>query len=359
MSDATLDALERRADALQGRYRFRFADKPRATRDLAEMDVLLKEVDLLLGEVSEAGEGAADLKQRVEEQAETYRREREAIVQAQDAGSAFVEAALLGTRANFVIARYHRNFAGQDRRTRDLGLLDELSGWMEGIQRRMARLVAQQEIAELRRDLEVVTENLDVYRRERPNIENAQDVDDPAQQASLLAALANGQFQLYQVHFAGRSRMTRRPGLLERIIGELSRIRAEMEGVAAAGYSDPTNHKNIGIVGERLGLYREEMDAIRTQQAQATGTSRLDALGREANEVLDEYNRDFAGQDRTTRDVDQLSLLCDRMGEVEVQVNDLVERLDLDVNQGPAGLVRDALTMFEREYRQVREAKLH
>ncbi|MCB9727018.1 MAG: hypothetical protein H6744_05885 [Deltaproteobacteria bacterium] len=359
MAEVRAAALEKRSDALWGRYRFRFAEKPRATRDLAEIDRILAEARALVEEAKALPDGGQALLPVLEERAKHYAMERDAIREARAAGPVQLEAAVLGTRANFLIARYHRHFAGHERRTRDLGLLDELIDEAEGLQRGMARLVARANLDDLRKDLEIVSENLAIYRNEREAVAEAQAAGTPQDRAGLLATLANQQFAIYQARFAGRSRLTRRAGLLERMLGELGRIGGEMEALRAGGLADPGHARNIGIVAERRAAWRAELAAIEQAQAEASAPTRMDALGAEGNRLMAAYDADFAGQDRATRDPEAMSALADELGDVEAELTALATRFDLDPQDGPLGLVRDALHMFEREVNHIREARLN
>ncbi len=356
MGDNT--ALAARFDNLRGRYGLRFANKPRANRELAELDLLIKEGKALLTDATSLGV-TGDLKERIASETTKYEEERAAIAQAQAAGGDYREAATLGERANLFIGSYERHFAGQDRRTRDVGRLSEIAVHLEAIQRRMASLVARAGIAELRKDLEVVTENLAVYKAERENILVAQASGDGDQQASVLAHLANMQFSLYQTHFAGRSRLARRATFLERIRAELGRISEGMARLSAQGQGGEANLKNAGIVAERRVIYEAEIAAIGEAQTSAGLLTRLEALERESKELMAEYDQDFAGQDRATRDGAQMALMCDRMAEIEMQLTELHERYDLGDAAGRLGLVRDCLAMFQGELRAIQQARLN
>ena len=96
---------------------------------------------------------------------------------------------------------------------------------------------------------------------ERAEIIAARDRLEPGDKISTLAQLANAQFKLYEDHFAGKSRVTRRPGLLRRVIENLNEIQKSMQDLRARVRSE-ANDRNIGIVGDRLRLYRDELAAI-------------------------------------------------------------------------------------------------
>ena len=88
---------------------------------------------------------------------------------------------------------------------------------------------------EIEPNLQIVEDNLRMYRNEAHAVESAQAEGTPQEQADLLATLANNQFSLYRDHFAGKSRHTRREGLLERMIEQLKRARSSMQRLKKRG----------------------------------------------------------------------------------------------------------------------------
>src|SRR5690606_17916862 len=144
----------------------------------------------------------------------------------------------LAIRANFVIWRYRRHFAGKSRESRDLALMAELLDTMEAIQKEMLSIISSYgQIRGLDDDLTVVRNHLELFRREADAIANAQDEGPADQKAGRLGQLANDQFDIYRVHFAGLSRLSRRPELLERVVETLEHILSEMQRLTAAGFS--------------------------------------------------------------------------------------------------------------------------
>src|SRR5581483_8402367 len=84
----------------------------------------------------------------------------------------------------------------------------------------------------------------------------------PEEQAGVLAQHANAQMAVYRAHFAGRSRLGRRPGLLSRLIDGL-RAHARMTALRTGGLKAEFNDRNLGIVEENLRTYEGELRAIR------------------------------------------------------------------------------------------------
>jgi hypothetical protein len=323
-------------------------------------DVLLSEAREI-AQMAEALVGAEHetLRTTASERLALYETERKAVLDAHAVGPEAARAVVVGSRANLIFARYRRHFAGQDRRSRDLGLLDELISDSEELQRISAELVVAKAPEGLRKDLEIITENLALYRRERGSVDEGRRSGTAEERASLLAKLANHQFQLYALHFAGQPRMSRRQGLLERILGELDDIGEAMVALSAEGLGGEDTKKNASIVSERRSVYGDELRQLRGVQAQATVFQLLRALEQDAEAILADYDRDFAGHDRASRDPAQLSLLCDRMGEIERQFAALGARFNLGVRHRPTARVRDLAVMFEREHAAVLKARLN
>lgn len=353
MTDITL--LQNRADALHGRYQLRFAGHARITRRLSELDDLINDTRAFLQEVTvpEAEELRGVLKERLS----LYETERGAIVEAQAEGPLAVEASILGQRANFAMARYRRHFAGKPRKTRDLGLLAECGRDLEQIQERMTEILKSFEGGTLKEDIDIIGRSVELYKRERGEIVGARGMALIDQKAETLAEMANLQFELYRQHFAGRGRVSRRPGLLKRIIANLEQIRDQMQSHKAAGLRSTANDNNIRVVVENLKFYRRELKQIQDARRQASTSEQVDALANAANTVMAEYNEHFSGQNRATRDPELLSNIADRMGELEKLMTALSLKHDNETNSRNLSIVRDMLNLYEREYTEVLKAK--
>ena len=260
----------------------------------------------------------------------------------------------MATEANLTFGRYYRHFANKDRRGRDTGLLTELIVELERIKSEMEDLADDDGVES---NLEVVERNLTMYRDEFRAIEQAQQRGTAEEQADVLAALANAQFALYRQHFAGKPRPTRRPGLLERMISRLKSIHKAMFELRQGGLVSDSNERNMEIVSKNLDVYQNELDQIRQARQSLTTEELVGSLGAEANEVMGEYRRDFAGENRMTRDLEQLSLICDRMCEIAYQMRAIQRDEPNEINQKNLGIVRDSWTLYEAEYRKVEEAQ--
>ena len=356
----TAEELREALNQLTTTYDVRFAGKPRATRHIEEMDDLIARLEAFVAEL----EGAPDedvfntMRDESTEALALYRDERENIARVQSEGTPAVEAAMLATYANFVFDEYHRHFAGHSRATRDLGRLNEMMAELEDIEERMDDLLSANDLPAVAEDLKAVRSNLDMYRNELVAIANARDSGTRDDQASNLATAANEQFKIYQSQFAGRGRTTRRPELLDRMIANLNEILDRMRKLSSKGYRNQVNTKNITIVQENLKLYKKEVREIREARLGTTQEDRAGMLGGAANDLMDEYRANFAGQDRRTRDLEVLAALCDGMYEIALQMREIQdEQPGLEMNNKNLSIVIDNLVLYHAEYRNIQEAK--
>jgi hypothetical protein len=359
MSQERLAALRSRGAAVEAQYETHFAGQPRITRDPALLERLIAELRTVADQAA-ALPASADrnaVQSRAREQIGLYTAELAAIRKAQDEGPEAIEAHYLIEWSRFTFQRYRRHFAGQSRSTRDLGLLAEMIADLKRIKAEMEALLKVRTDTALTEMRDRVDQNLQLYLDERGEIVVARGAGTPEQQSDVLASIANDQFALYGRHFAGKSRLSRRPGLLQRIIDNLDVIRDRMETVRDGGLDNPNLGRNIQIVNDRATFYRGELEAIRTARREATMADLVSALGGAANEVFDEYRANFAGHDRRTRDLARLGHICEALYEVGRQMDELDRARPDDTNSTNLGIVLDTLRLYEREYELIQEAQ--
>ena len=125
MAKMTKKDIEQRVKSIHANYANRFAGHPRATRDLAELDKIIKDANNLKKKSrSLQRHSSKELRTLIDERLDLYTTERTTILEFLAQGAEVREAAFLGSSANFLQARYHRHFAGHSRSTRDLELLE-------------------------------------------------------------------------------------------------------------------------------------------------------------------------------------------------------------------------------------------
>ncbi len=360
MATLTLAQIRVQLDQIVGEYDARFAGQSRVTRDINDLDALVRRAEQLqraLGELPRSKD-RTDTEQTLRDLVTLYGNERVEIKKAQNLGPEFEEFSSLRGDANFVFSQYHRHFAGKNRATRDLGLLTEMIADLERVHDAMTELAAavagQPGVQD---DLKLVADNLVMYRGERGEIIEARGIGSLDDQAGALAEVANAQFRIYADHFAGKSRTTRRPELLQRMIDTLEQVRERMVAVRAQGLRVDYNEQNITIVEQSLGTYRTELVEIRNARQITRITDLQGQLGGAANDIFEAYRKEFAGHDRRTRDLEKLSSICDQLGEVGRQMASLGAFEPTDQNSRNLRIVTDQRVLFEREYTMIEDAK--
>lgn len=358
-----VETLGKELEQLDQQYASEFAGQSRATRDLGVLDRMIKRAQSVLERVDQIpaaarGPELVRLRESAVSTVDLYKQERVAIVRAQEAGPTFEAFSLEATSANLVFARYVRHFAGQSRSTRDVALLGELVEDLKQIDKRMGQLLEERPSTDFQRDRSVVRENLAQYQKEIDLVVQAQATGTDEEQASLLATLANNQFSIYQGHFAGEPRVSRRPALLMRVVSSLRKIKDRMtsfrdKGAAVGDY----NEKNIGIVDERLGVYENELAEVRKARQATAMTDLMGELGTAANKLFDAYRKEFADKPRAQADLERLSLICDKLGEIRRQMIELSWAEENDMNLRNLDIVTEQLVMFEGEHEAVARAK--
>lgn len=342
---STTDAIDR----LENRYRIRFAGHPRVSRDPEELEQIVAG----LGEIETADPNDSA---RIANLRELYGKELVAIEAAIKVPFA-VAATRLRMWADLAMSRYVRQFAGKDRRTRDVGLLEELISDLQATRNAMANIHTSAPDQRLDEALTHVDRALGIYRTEAEAIRTTRRTGSFSEQGTRFAQLANGQFEAYGLLFAKQSRLSRHPKSLERIITALEEIRRVMQSLKLAGFSDDNNTKNIAIVEDRLKAYRAELDAIRKLQAESSLEQRIGALGVAANEVFSVYRDQFVGKPVEKLDPDGLDVLFERLWPIAREMDALDTDHDDDTNARNLRLVTDNLLLYGRHYDAIKKAK--
>lgn len=331
-----------------------FAGQPRATRQPQRLQALIDQVSIL---ARDAAEVDAELAAEAEAQVASWRSELQAIRDVQAQGPDAVLASSLIQWGRDGLERYQRNFAGQSRSTRDLGLLLEIVEDMERRVGEMDALLLRLDDEDLRSSKDALLRNLATYRNEITQIRAIRRDGTLEQRAGRLANLANDQFTRYRLHFAGKPRISRRRQILDTIITVLQEIRKEMIEVRDAGVQFPQQQENIDIVDRHLKTYHRERDAIRTSRNGATRGDRVKALAEAANDVFSAYRSEFPGHARHTRSEDRLNEIWETLWPVALDMEDLAREDDSEPVGSNLQKVRDSLRLYEREWRLIRQAK--
>lgn len=361
MPPAKLDQLRRRAEATNRQYQAHFAGQPRITRSPALLESMREEMDEALADAAtlEDGEEEQALITELNRQRSLYAEEIQAVRSAQAGGPGAYEAHRLGTWAELIFARYRRHFAGQSRSTRSLILLSELRSDLAQIEAELKTSSGHLKTEELQSLLESVERNGKLYRQEQAAVQSAHEEENSEARSSALANLANQQFATYGALFSGKSRLARRPARLSAMLQTLIETQSSMQALLDAGHAVETNQGNIAVISKRLKSYREELAAIREARRSASFSDLIGGLAEAANSCFAVYEREFAGQDRATRDSEALVTLCDELYDLAHQMHQL-DRLMMDsANRKNLSTVLENLRMYGREYDRISKARQH
>lgn len=362
MATLNLKDFRDQTQAIYDEYTARFGGKPRATRKLGDLDNLISRLETLVGQArATAGlnrdPALSSLIEQAVENLEIYDRERKEIARVQAQGTETVEASTLATWANLVFGQYHRHFAGKGRATRDVGLLNEMISELELVEAQMKKILAAKDLISVRKDLKTVRSNIALYKAEREHILNARHNAKPEELASYLASIANEQFAIYNFHFAGQPRISRRSSLMHRVIASLEEIREQMTKLKNNGYESEQNDGNIKIVEAQLETYRDEFDHIQNARREAQVESLPGNYGAAANRAMDKYRENFAGQNRATRDLELLSRICDELLDQARLMRELDQTQYFEANRDNLNIVLDSASVYQNEYNEIRKAQ--
>lgn len=349
-------------ERLDKEYADHFAGQSRLSRDVDQIDRMIEKVAGIVAQVDKIpaaaqGPELARLREAAATNLNLYKNERVAIVRAQEVGPQFEAFSMEATSANLAFGRYARHYAGQNRTTRDAALLGELVEELKRIEKRMTQLLNETKSPELERDRKVVRDNLEQYQKEIKLIVDAQKAGTAEEQASALALLANAQFAIYQGHFAGEPRISRRPALLMRVVSSLKDIHKRMGALRDAGLTIEFNANNMKIVEDRLATYETELGEVRKVRQGTSFVDIMGELGGAANKLFDDYRKGFADKPRNQADLEKLGLLCDKLGEIRQQMIEMSRAEDNEMNSKNLDIVTEQLVMFESEYEQVQASK--
>lgn len=357
-------SVQARIDACHEQYILHFVGQPRLTRDVAMLDSLIGELTPMLEQLpisehamrKELGERLAD-----------YNTERHAIVTSQErAGPQGRAAAHLKLRVGFVMHRYVRHFAGQPRATRDLGLLQEIIadlGLLVAPVKHLARLEensghgAQESAAALVKVLAALQQSQGHLAAEaeaiaalrRPNkgpVQEAQARSD----ALTLAQAANTVFAAYQGLVIDRPRLVVRPELIGRLARALADLHGAMQGLMDAGWEDAGHKENCVIMADHHRTWLEEQQETLRVRRQHTMDEIAHALVAEADVILGEYNQTIAGQQLVAERRGSLIVLCDRMDELQRQMQGVPQAPGHQHHEHNAWVLTDALSMLNATF---------
>lgn len=364
MAKATIDSIRQHSDKLHNRWTREFAGQPRHTRALGDLEKIIEKTAVLVQKAKQIpGEKGNALEQAVGERLKLYRNERDAIAEAQFDRPQIGQIHTLGQQVDRQLAVWRRHYAGRDRRSRDLHRLGRV---ITALDAAVTGLEALQDHPEVKKDgLASVRTQLELLRDERSEIDKLRRTMDPAQKLASLLAEAQSGLDQYRVHYAKQPRATCSTERLEGMIENMTQLLIDLAPLqpAPADVDDEAakqvvaaHQKNIELLTLHLASWQKELVLIREARATIEPRDLTNQLGGVANLMFQVYQRDFAGKDRTTRDLQLLSECCDRLAEI----GDLMAAHDKKrepINRKNIPIVEDRLRRYEQEWIEVNKAK--
>ena len=268
---------------------------------------------------------------------------------------------------NCLIGLYNRHFAGQPRVTRDVRLLAELISQLGNLEQctdatSPVSTLPDSEAADIQNQLTQLRSRINTqveqFNSEKVAIAAAYEEATVPEKFGYLGDRINQQFAIYREHFAGQSRLSRRPQLLQRVIANLQEIHAQLSDAefdAVENQGDRTT--NLQLVADNLEYLQKEVEAIELEHEANSVSDRIASLGDAANTIIQEYNQNYAGQNRTTRDLLRLGLLCDRLAEIAQQMAQISSFVTSEGNTKNLEIVQHCQLVYEQEYGQIEAAQ--
>lgn len=151
----------------------------------------------------------------------------------------------------------------------------------------------------------------------------------------------------YRSEFAGRSRVTRQPDLLDSMIGRVQEVLVQAADEPSV----------LALGRQREALYRNERELIREAHAGGPDVAEASNLHDWSFLVLRRYGRNFAGRPRASRDLSLLDELTDHQGRMLRRFDEVAARHEA----GWQGAVRDLMSknhaLFESERKEILKAR--
>ena len=340
--------LLKQLDELHLRFQLHFADHVRLTRDLRLLDALIAEGHAIAAQAAEVAPQQPDenwlrLNLAMERRLEVYAETRGAIAQAHAvAGLRDREASLLTGRGRLVLHRYVRHFAGQNRRTRDPGLLQEMIDDLLQLWRQLEPLAKRLQVPSVAEEVSAVGQFIGFFMAEREELQKAWRSGSRLEQADGQAEVLANLQDAWQALVVPTPRPLRRLGLLDRLIGTLDHALGGLMALRHANMPD-THEALVQKASELLVQWHDERAVTADVQALAPPPMpELRALGRA---LFQEWRLRIAG-DKAKRDRVWLAVQCDRLEEVERLLTSLAGGLE----DAELAWIRDALVAVERSH---------
>jgi hypothetical protein len=157
----------------------------------------------------------------------------------------------------------------------------------------------------------------------------------------------------YEQYFAGQPRHSRDPLLLDEMVEEASAIAADAEKTA-----DPAGTELAESARQQRDLYRREAAEIRRIQDSGTDVFLIHEYRSWVMMTFDRYQRNFAGQSRSTRDAGLLADMIEDLERLDADLTHLEGRSDDGgICSQTRQRISENLTLYRSERQKVAEVR--
>ena len=255
---------------------------------------------------------------------------------------------VLGLRASFLLGRYARHFAGKPRATRDPYLLADMQRYLSRLVERLAERVPLALDPLLMERIEVLTDQLALWAEESDAIGPARRALPPAGQARALAALSDGLASEWDVQVESYPATTVRARLVKRLVAGMAMVRIELAALTATSLlDDPDAIDALARVEARLAAWRNARVLQRRARRGVTLEARARTLQAEVAESILQWAREISAGADGPAQVVRMGELCDRLQELERQLDKAVRDGAGDASVRLLGYVRARLVDWE------------
>ncbi len=350
--------LARQLAELNHAWTLHYDGHVRLTRKLSGLDRLLERLEALQETAAAEAERSAGRWQLllgvVQRRLEQWQQERGAIAQLQAAAhDRDRQAALLTSRARFVLHRYVRHFAGHGRRNRDLQRLSEmhadLQAFFEQLRPLATRGIHLRTVAE---EIGAVGGFVQFFAAELAEIGAARQAGSLNDQSNTWGSVLQTLKEGWQSEVLSTERTLRRPALVQRYATAMDEALEGLMTIRHANLPD-VHEQRLQEAATLAARWQDEATATAAAATEWTGEARRAALLARAQNLYVAW-RSQTRLEPQPGDRSWLGPLCDQLDEVERQWTDAALQAashDADLlASDDLAWIRDTLVAMERAF---------
>jgi len=258
-----------------------------------------------------------------------------------------------GLRASFLLAQYGRHFAGQPLQACDdrhlAALVKRLAGIMEATTDALEG--APGAVLEVTRRLSVMTGIVVAWSEELERIRAAREPLTGRERAMAFGGVARRALRRWAALVAEVPEATVRPRLAKDLVRSLVDVRGELARAAEGELADdPDIGDDLAGLDRDIAAFRERAARIRAAREETEYDTLARLLEGEVAESVLAWAREVDGVAASERDRARMGQLCDRLFELELQIDRLVRRAHTDQRERLLAFARAQLALWERAY---------